>query len=40
MPDTYSFSAWNRLLRNPLALSGMIIILITVLAAILGYLII
>jgi peptide/nickel transport system permease protein len=40
MPNTNSFSAWNRLRRNPLALSGMIIILITVLAAILGYLII
>ncbi len=40
MPNTTSFSAWNRLLRNPLALSGMIIILIALLAAILGYLII
>lgn len=40
MPDTSSYSPWRRFLRNPLSLSGMIIILITVLAAILGYLII
>ncbi len=40
MPDTSSYNAWRRFLRNPLSLSGMIIILITVLAAILGYLII
>jgi ABC-type dipeptide/oligopeptide/nickel transport system permease subunit len=40
MPDTSSYSAWRRFLRNPLSLSGMIIILIAVLAAILGYLII
>jgi peptide/nickel transport system permease protein len=40
MPNTTSFNAWNRFLRNPLALSGMIIILIALVAAILGYLII
>lgn len=40
MPNTTSSSAWIRFLRNPLALSGMIIILIALLAAILGYLII
>jgi ABC-type dipeptide/oligopeptide/nickel transport system permease subunit len=40
MPNNTSFSAWNRFFRNPLALSGMIIILIALLAAILGYLII
>ena len=40
MPDTSSYNAWRRFLRNPLSLSGMIIILIAVLAAILGYLII
>ncbi len=40
MSDTASFNVWNRFLRNPLSLSGMIIILIALLAAILGYLII
>jgi ABC-type dipeptide/oligopeptide/nickel transport system permease subunit len=40
MSDTTSFNAWNRFLRNPLSLSGMIIILIALMAAILGYLII
>jgi len=40
MPDTSSYNAWLQFLRNPLSLSGMIIILIAVLAAILGYLII
>ena len=40
MPDTSSYNAWRRFLRNPLSLSGMIFILIAVLAAILGYLII
>ena len=40
MPNTTSYSAWNRFLRNPLSASGMIIILMAVLAAILGYLII
>ena len=40
MPDSSSSGAWNRFLRNPLSLSGMIIILMAVLAAILGYLII
>ncbi len=40
MPDTSSYNAWRRFLRNPLSLSGMIIILIAILAAILGYLII
>jgi len=40
MPDTSSYNVWRRFLRNPLSLSGMIFILIAVLAAILGYLII
>jgi peptide/nickel transport system permease protein len=40
MSDSTSFNAWNRFLRNPLSLSGMIIILIALLAGILGYLII
>lgn len=40
MSDSSSSSAWNRFLRNPLSLSGMIIILMAMLAAILGYLII
>lgn len=40
MPNTTSYSAWKRFLRNPLSLSGMIIILMSFLAAILGYLII
>ncbi len=40
MPDTHYSTAWYRFLRNPLALSGMILILLTILLAILGYLII
>jgi len=40
MPNTNSSSAWSRFLRNPLSLSGMIIILLALLGAILGYLII
>lgn len=40
MPDTKAYNAWHRFLRNPLSLSGMIIILMALLAAILGYLII
>ncbi len=40
MPDTASPNAWTRFIRNPLALSGMVIIMLAMLAAILGYLII
>ena len=40
MPDTNSSTAWYRFLRNPLAISGMILILVAILLAILGYLII
>jgi peptide/nickel transport system permease protein len=40
MPDTKSITAWYRFLRNPLSLSGMILIMMTLLLAILGYLII
>ena len=40
MPDTHYSTAWYRFLRNPLAISGMILILVAILLAILGYLII
>lgn len=40
MPNITSYSPWKRFLRNPLSLSGMIIILMSLLSAILGYLII
>jgi len=40
MPDTHSSDAWYRFFRNPLALSGMIFILIAFMLALLGYLII
>ena len=40
MPNNNSSTAWYRFLRNPLSLSGVVIILMTLLAAILGYLII
>ena len=40
MPDTTNSSAWTRFSRNPLSLTGMIIIVLAMLAAILGYLII
>ncbi len=40
MRNTLPLNAWNRFLRNPLALSGIIIILLALLAAMMGYLII